>query len=51
MKGFPIEMHFRNKVYIYTKHLISTGVKLFTGKMIEMNDEDNAQKVHKKCTK
>ena len=50
MKGFPIEMYFLNKVDIYSKHFISTGVKpFFTGKMVEMNGEDSAQKVQKKC--
>ena len=52
MKGFPIEMYFLDKVDIYSKHFISTEVKpFFTGKMVEMNDEDSAQKVQKKCIK
>ena len=45
-------MYFLNKVDIYSKHFISTEVKpFFTGKMVEMNDEDSAQKVQKKCIK
>ena len=44
-------MYFLNKVDIYPKHFISTGVKLFTEKRVKINDEDIAQKVHKKCTK
>ena len=54
LKGFPVEMYFLNKVYIYPKHFISTGKKtFFTEKRVEINHKDSAQKLQKKlfyCT-
>ena len=45
-------MHFLNEVDIHPKHFISTGVKLFfTEKIVKMNDEDSAQKVHRQVHK
>ena len=55
LKGLPTGMYFLEKVDVYLKHFISTGVKLFhwekSSNECRRQHAKSSQKVHKWCTK